>query len=372
MTSSYYYEAYPGWVEDWNEKKLADDYRGKRWELIDDQSSYVAAEIDDRPYEADLPPMGRTFPHPYGDDKYTYLRLSLTPVGDELTLDFAKTLIEAEKVGQGDATDFLAISFSSTDYVGHLFGPSSLESEDNLLRLDRVLAELFATIDETVGLDRTLIVLSADHGAPEAPEYMASHGMETGRFPFDFFRTPGPLTDALDKRFGRSDLIETHSHPYIYLDPKALAVAGLSAKEVEDFLAEKLIEMPGIAYAMTRTALLEGRVAGSPIQQQIQRNFHPTRSGNIHLVPDQYWFLHSTDEAQKMGLAGIAAIHGSAWAYDTFVPIFFAGHRVPHGRIDRPVGPHDIAATLAAYLNIKAPSGSVGNPLPEVLSGLGR
>ena len=295
VTSTYYYDAYPAWVTAWNGKQLAASYRGKRWELLHDRSTYIAAEIDDRPFEADFPPMGRTFPHELGDDKYLYLRLSLSPVGDALTLDFAKTLIKAERLGQGAATDFLAVSFSSTDYVGHLFGPSSLESEDNLLRLDRQLAELFAYVDEQVGLANTLIVLSADHGAPEAPEHMAGIGMETGRYDFDYFRKPGPLTEALERRFGRGDLIETHSHPYLYLDAKALADADLE---------------------------------------------------------------------------GIAAIHGSPWAYDTFVPIFFAGHRVPQGKVYRPVGPHDIAATLAAYLDIKPPSGSEGTPLVEVLAGL--
>ena len=120
---------------------------------------------------------------------------------------------------------------------------------------------------------------------------------------------------------------------------------------------------------MTRSALLEGRVAGAPIQDQIRRSFHPQRSGNIHLVPDQYWFLHSTEEAHQMGLKGIAAIHGSPWAYDTFVPIFFAGHRVPHSKVFRAVGPHDVAATIAAYLRIKPPSASAGTPLVEVLTG---
>ncbi len=370
VTSTYYHDSYPEWVTAWNRKKLADSFRGKRWDLLHDRSTYIAAEIDDRPFEADLPPMGRTFPHELGDDKYLYLRLSLSPVGDALTLDFTKALLEAEQLGQGSATDFLAVSFSSTDYVGHLFGPSSLESEDNILRLDRVLAELFAYVDEKVGLANTLIVLSADHGAPEAPEYMASFGMETGRFDFDYFRKPGPLTEALERRFGRGDLIATHSHPYLYLDPKALSDAGLDAEEVERFLADELIKLPGITYALTRTALLEGRVVGAPIQDQIRRSFHPQRSGNIHLVADQYWFLHSTEEAHQMGLAGIAAIHGSPWAYDTFVPIFFAGHRVPQGKVYRLVGPHDIAATIAAYLDIKPPSGSVGVPLVEVLAGL--
>ena len=370
VTSTYYYDDHPEWMKAWNAKKLADSYRGKSWELLHDRSTYIAAEIDDRPFEADLPPMGRTFPHELGDDEYLYLRLSLSPVGDALTLDFTKALFEAERLGQGAATDFLAVSFSSTDYVGHLFGPSSLESEDNILRLDQVLAELFAYVDEKVGLANTLIVLSADHGAPDAPEHVAAFGMETGRFDFDYFRKPGPLTEALERRFGRGDLIATHSHPYLYLDPKALTDAGLGAEEVERFLADELIKLPGITYAMTRTALLEGRVAGATIQDQIRRSFHPQRSGNIHLVPDQYWFLHSTEEAQQMGLDTIAAIHGSPWAYDTFVPIFFSGHLVPRGKVYREVGPHDIATTISAYLGIKPPSGSMGTPLVEALDGL--
>jgi len=370
VTSTYYYDDLPEWMKAWNDKRLADSYRATRWDLLHDRSTYIAAEIDDRPFEADFPPMGRTFPHELGDDKYLYLRLSLTPAGDELTLDFTKALFEAERIGQGTAIDFLAVSFSSTDYVGHLFGPSSLESEDNLLRLDRVLAELFAYVDEKIGLENTLVVLSADHGAPDAPEHVAAIGMATGRFEFDYFKKPGPLTEALERRFGRGDLIATHSHPYLYLDPKALAEAGLDVEEVERFLADELIKLPGITYAMTRTALLEGRCAGTPIQDQIRRSFHPQRSGNIHLVPDQYWFLHSTEEAHQMGIEGIAAIHGSPWAYDTFVPIFFAGHRVPHAKVHRAVGPHDIAPTIAAYLDIKPPSGSVGTPLVEVLAGL--
>jgi len=367
VTSTYYYDEYPKWVEKWNEAKTADQYRGKTWELLQDRSTYFAKDMDDRPYEADFKPLGRTFPHHYGDNKYLYLILSLTPVGDELTLDFAKTLIENEKVGQKDATDFLAISFSSTDYIGHLFGPSSLESEDNILRLDRILAELFNFVDKKVGLENTLIILSADHGAPEAPEYMASLGMESGRFDFTYFREQGPLNEALIRRYGRDDLIATHSHPYLYLNLDAIEEAKLDIREVEHFIADELMKIDGIAYAQTRSDLLEGRISNSPLQIQIRRNFHPTRSGNIHMIQEQYWFLHSTDEAAKMGLDSIAAIHGSPWVYDTYVPIFFAGQRVPTQTITRRVEPSDIAATIAAYLNIKIPSGSIGDPLEEVL-----
>ena len=367
VTSTYYYDEYPEWVQKWNAAKPADQYRGKAWKLLHDRSTYLAGKMDDRPYEASLPPLGRTFPHQYGDNKYLYLILSLTPVGDELTLDFAKTLIENEKVGQGDYTDFMAVSFSSTDYVGHMFGPSSLESEDNVLRLDRVLAELFEFVDKKVGLNNTLIVLSADHGEPEAPEYMTSLGLDAGRFDFTYFREQGPLNEVLKERFGRDDLIATHSHPYLYLNLAAIAEAKLDIKEVEHFVAEEVMKIPGIALAQTRSDLLDGRITDSPLQIQSRRNFHPTRSGNIHMIQEQYWFLHSTDEAQKMGLEGIAAIHGSPWVYDTYVPIFFAGNGVPAQTISRRVSPTDIAPTIANYLNIKFPSGSIGNPLEEVL-----
>lgn len=366
VTSTYYYDEYPDWVTNWNDANPADRYRGKTWDLLQDRSTYLAKNIDDRPYEADFKPLGRTFPHQYGDNKYLYLILSLSPAGDELTLDFTKTLIENENVGQGDNVDFMAVSFSSTDYIGHLFGPSSLESEDNILRLDRILAELFEFVDNKVGLENTLIVLSADHGAPEAPEYMTTIGMESGRFDFTYFREQGPLNKVLMERYGRDDLIATHSHPYLYLNRAAIAEAGLDIDEVERFIADEVMKIPGIAYAQTRSDLLAGRISNAPLQVQIRRNFHPVRSGNIHMIQEQYWFLHSTDEAQKMGLDGIAAIHGSPWVYDTYVPIFFAGNGIPAQTITRRVSPTDIAPTIAKYLNIKFPSGSIGNPLEEV------
>lgn len=369
VTSTYYYDDYPKWVKEWNGAKPADAFKGKTWDLLHDRETYVFGEMDDRPYEADLKPLGRVFPHSLGGDtKYFYLLLTLTPVGDDLTLDFAKALIKNEKLGQNDhgVPDYLQISFSSTDYIGHLFGPSSLETEDNILRLDRTLADLFKFIDERIGLDQTLIVLTGDHGAPEAPEYMADMGLSTGRFAFDWFKTEGPLTESLQKKFGRSDFISGHSHPYLYLNLKAIDSAGLNISDVEHFIADELIKIPGIAYAQTRSDLLAGRITESPVQNQIRRSFHPTRSGNIHIVPEQYWFLHSTEEAEKMGIGSIAAIHGSPWAYDTYVPIFFAGSKVPAQIIRRRVSPTDIAPTVTSYLGVKPPSGSVGTVLWEI------
>lgn len=366
VTSDFYYDKYPEWVAAWNAKKPTERYRGMKWRLLQPRENYFAKDLDDRVYEANFKSLGRTFPHGYGDDKYLNLIVGLTPAIDELTLDFAKRVIENEKLGSGEAIDFLAVSFSATDYVGHLFGPSSLESEDNILRLDRILASFFDFLDKAIGLKNTLIVLSADHGGPEAPEYLQSIGIDAGRFSFDYFKKPNELTVAIKQRFGRDDLILSHSHPYLYLNYDAIRQASLDIAQVERFVAAEAIKLPGIAYAMSRSELLDGQYVDAPIQRQIRRNFNFDRSGSVHLVQDQYWFLHSTDEAAKMGLSGLAAIHGSPWAYDTFVPIFFAGHTIPAQKIDRRVSPTDIAPTIANYLGIKYPSGSIGDPLIEV------
>ena len=367
VTSTYYYTDYPQWVKEWNAAKPADQYKGKTWELLNDRSTYIAGEIDDRPYEVNFPPLGRTFPHSLGDNEHFYLILAFTPIGDTLTLDFTKTLIENENLGQGPATDLLAVSFSSTDSIGHFFGTSSLENEDNLLRLNRTLAELFDFVDKKVGLDHTLIILSSDHGGAEAPEYMETLGFETGRVNLDFFKKKGPLREALNQRYGRDDLIAAHNHPYLYLNANAMDTAGLNIEAVEQFIAAEVVKTPGIAFAQTRSDLLAGRVVESLLSRQIRRNFHPQRSGNVYIVQDQYWFLHSTDAAKKLGVESIGSVHGSPWTYDTYVPIFFAGHQVPKQTVDRRVAPSDIAPTIARYLGIKFPSGSTGNPLTEVL-----
>jgi predicted AlkP superfamily pyrophosphatase or phosphodiesterase len=342
-------------------------YAGESWRLLQERDAYLFAGEDDQPWEVDLPTFGRTFPHAFGEDRYLPLLVSLSPMGDAVTLDFAKTLIENEKLGRGQDTDLLAVSFSATDYSGHLFGPGSLESEDTILRLDRVLADLFAFVDAKIGLENTLIVLSADHGGVEAPEQAQAIGISAGRMPLDFFRKPNAVSRALEQRFGAAGLILGPSHPYLYLDTAAIAAAGLDLAEVERFVAEQATRLPGIDQAFTRSDLLASKVSPGPVGERVLRSFHPDRSGSVHLVQPPYWFMHSTEEAEKMGLPSIASIHGSPWAYDTHVPIFFAGHGVPPQRIARRVGPNEIAATLSNYLGVKPPSASSESVLFEVI-----
>ena len=364
VTSNYYYQQYPDWVNEWNAREPAAAYADKSWTLMHPQAQYLFGDADDREYETDFPGFGRTFPHAFGkaDDKYFTTRLTLSPAGDELTLDFAKTLLISEQLGQDDVPDYLAISFSSTDYVGHLFGASSLETEDNIARLDRTLADLFSFIDKEVGLKNTLIVLSADHGQPEVPGYLHEMSIDNAHY-FDtraLDKTPAIM--ALKKQFGLGEeLIETFYQPYLYLNHDLIHAKGLDQAQVEQAVAAELLKFDGVSYAVSSTALRTDNLPDTMMTRSIMRNFHPKRSGDIYLVFEPNVFINDFD-----GLT-VASTHGSPWRYDTFVPVIFAGAGLPAMAVSRPITPYDIAPTLAAYLGVKPPSGSIGMPLPELL-----
>jgi len=364
VTSNYYYDRYPPWVTAWNAARPALGYAGKAWELLHAPSTYRFGEADDRAYETDFPGFGRTFPHPYGEagDKYLTTRLTLSPAGDELTLDFAKTLLDNEQLGQDEVPDYLAVSFSSTDYVGHIFGASSLETEDNIARLDRTIANLLAYVDDKVGLENTLIVLSADHGQPEVPGHLHELGIENAHFFDTDTLDKTPAIAALKKKFGvGEELIESYSQPYVYLNRDLIRENGLDQAAVELAVAEELEKFDGVAAAVSSTAL---RTAGLPdtlLMRAILRNFHPKRSGDIYLVFEPNVFINDFD-----GLV-VSSTHGSPWRYDTYVPVMFAGAGLKAQKVSREITPYDIAPTLAAYLGIKPPSAAIGRPLPEVL-----
>lgn len=364
VTSSYYYQQYPDWVNAWNARKPALAYAGKSWGLLHPSSKYLFGDSDDREYETDFPGYGRTFPHAYGEagDKYFTTRLTLSPAGDELTLDFARTLLDNEQMGEDDVPDYLAISFSSTDYVGHLFGASSLESEDNIARLDRTLAELFAYVDKKVGLKNTLIVLSADHGQPEIPGHLHDLGIENAHYFDTKTLDKTPAIAALKKQFGMGEeLIEAYFQPYVYLNHKLIQEKGLDQATVEKVVAEELMKYDGVAAAVSSTALRTASLPDTLLNRTILRNFNLKRSGDIYLVFEPNVFINDFD-----GLT-VASTHGSPWRYDTFVPVIFAGAGLQPQSVSRAITPYDIAPTLAGYLGVKPPSAAIGNPLPEVL-----
>ena len=365
VTSNYYLDRYPDWVTAFNSAGPAQQFAGKSWRLLHTQDEYLFGDTDDREWEADVGGFGRVFPHEFGDGSSPYFTtwLTLSPAGDRMVLEFAKAALVEEALGADDVTDYLSVSFSSTDYVGHVFGPSSLEGEDNILQLDRTLADLFAFVDEQVGLDNTLIVLSADHGGPDAPGYLNSLGIPAGYVDPETWESQAVI-DRVKERFNiDGSLIETYAHPYIYFSTDVTKNQQINQQALESAVVEELSKFPGVALAISSSALRRGNLPDSHLYRSVVRNFNPKRSGEIYIVFEPNWFINDFD-----GLI-VASTHGSPWQYDTYVPIYFAGAGLPSLVTTRKVQTVDIAPTLSAYLGIRAPSGSVGIPLAEVLKG---
>ena len=365
VTSNYYMDKYPDWVTAFNARKPARKFANTSWNLLHDQGSYLFGGSDDREWETDVAGFGRVFPHNYGDgtSKYFTTWLTLSPAGDKLVLDFAKQALVEEQLGEDDVTDYLSVSFSSTDYVGHVFGPSSLEAEDNILQLDRTIAALLAHVDEHVGLDNTLIVLSADHGGPDTPGYLKSLGIPAGYVNPDIWDKESAIA-GIKRQFSiAGKLIETYAHPYLYFSTDVKNNASIDQRALEAAVVEVLSKLDGVSQAVSSTAIKIGGLPDTFLNRAIVNNFNEKRSGDVYLVFEPNWFINDFDSLT------VASTHGSPWQYDTYVPIVFAGAGLQAQTVDRKVHTVDIAATLSSYLNIKAPSGSVGVPLREVLRG---
>lgn len=361
VTSSYYYNEIPSWLNAWNAKKLGESYRDKTWDLLQDHSTYWRKNKDDLPYEGTFKHMGRTLPKKFAspDDDSYYRALDYSIAGDELVLAFTKDLIDRENLGRGNSIDYVSVSFSSTDLIGHTWGVNSLEAEDNILRVDRNLSDLLSFVDKKVGLDKTFIVLSADHGVADVTEYVQKLGYPAKRL--DPQLMPKLVSEALKKRFSTDlDLIQTFVYPYLYLNLDYVNELKLNLDTVEHAAAEEVMKFQGVYFAATRGDIMTGRIPALPHAQKIVNTFHPRRSGNVHIIADQHCLLMHYPWNLKTGL------HGSVWSYDTYVPIMIVAPGVVPVETSRPVGPQDIAPTIANYLGIKPPSGSVGVPLIEV------
>lgn len=363
VTSNYYYDKYPQWVTDWNQQKLAEQYSNTRWELSLPPEKYTVKESNPD-YKVDLDGFKRTFPHPYSsvDNKYYSTTLTVSPAGDELTENFTSTLLKQENLGKGTFPDYLSVSFSSNDYVIHMYGPTSLETEDNLIRLDKTIAKLLKNIDQQVGLENTLIVLSADHGASEAPAVVnALGGHQPATFDQKQLISPQLLTRLKTEFSLGEDAIRLYAQPYIYLNHNVIKKKGVSLEKVQMVVAEELLKINGIAYAVTSTDIEKNQVPNTHTMQLVKNNYHPARSGDVYIVYQPRNFINDMD-----GLT-IASTHGSPWRYDTYVPVIFAGYNIDDKQISREITPYDIAPTLSSILGITQPSGATGQILTEVI-----
>lgn len=266
-----------------------------------------------------------------------------------------------EKLGQGEVTDYLSVSFSSNDYVVHLYGPENLETEDNLIRLDKTIAKLLKTVDNQVGLENTLIVLSADHGVPESSPAANALGFNQAQY----FNKDTLLSSGVEKRlkdeFGLSkDAIRLYAQPYIYLSHDLIAEKKLDLAKVQETIADEIAKIKGVAFAVSSSDIATNRVPDTHVMQLIKNNYHPARSGDVYVVFAPRSYINDMEGLQ------IASTHGSPWKYDTHVPVIFAGYDVDAKKVSRPVTPYDIAPTLSNKLGITQPSGSIGQVLEEI------
>ncbi len=358
VSTDYYYPELPAWVASWNESKHTEQYRGTVWNLLKPLETYVRRDEDARAVEVVGQGLTNTFPHDLSQVPPTFLNSALTgtPFADKIGLEFCKALIANERLGQGDATDMLCVSLSATDVVGHVFGPTSLEMEDMILQLDASLADFFAYLQDKIGLDKCLVVLTADHGGHEVAEHTAAMKFPGNRIERDTLIPP--LNALLKEKFGVEDLVAGVEPPHVFLNMAMIRAANLDEATVNEAAAAHLRQQPGILYALTREQILEHRIPDALAARRIARSFHPHRGGNVLVAEEPYWYFYN---------GGQGGTHSGPWNYDTFVPIMFAGSGIPARRVAREAGPEDIACTLANMLGILPPSGSVGTVLSEAL-----
>jgi hypothetical protein len=367
VTSTYFRGVPHAWVTEFNRARPSDRWFGHDWTRLRPDLAYESySGPDDAAGEGKGIGQGRTFPHPLTGGvprpgpKY-YQALYNSPFGNELLLQLAERALDAEHLGQGETPDLLCLSFSSNDAIGHCWGPDSQEVLDVTLRSDRIVAELLQHLDHTVGHDRYMLVLSADHGVCPLPEVARSQGKAAGRI--SALMLTGDVERFLARTFGgeKARWLEATSYPWIYLNRKLLRERQLEASRVEEALAGWLRKQPGIEAAYTRTQLMRGLPGDDPIGQAVWRSFHPDRCGDVAVVLKPY-YLPSAPLAT-------GTTHGTPHSYDTHVPLLVYGRGVQPGVHRKPVTPQASAAILAQALGIPPPAAAEA-PVPEGLFGL--
>jgi predicted AlkP superfamily pyrophosphatase or phosphodiesterase len=382
VSSNYYFQQMPKWVEDFNATKPADQYFGKLWErVLPSESEYLKRVGVDSPAWEDIGKVAgdtNAFPHKItggataaGRDFYAALEYS--PFSNELLLSFAKLAIVNEHIGEDEITDVLSVSFSGNDYVGHRYGPYSQEAMDMTLRVDREIGALLDFVDSRVGLRNTVVVFSADHGMAPIPEHATALGLSGGRVSSAVAlqkiraaisahynpsgKTPDPTADYIMKYDDFGTMKDGLINANLYFNPAALNRDGVKMDEIERVAANALMTVPGIARTFTREQLLHGGLSVTdPIERRVLHGFYPQRSGDLIAVTDPFkYFVEYT----------ITATHGSPYSYDAHVPLIIMGGSFKPGRYYQAAAPTDIAPTLAAVLGVQPPSNSVGRVLFE-------
>ena len=361
-SSSYYMQSHPQWVQRYQAGKPQDAYYGKTWRPLLAESAYVN-DAADALYPA-TPASPNHFPFTFYSDNGNpdadyYNRLKASPFLDALTLDFARAAVDGEQLGNNPAgvPDLLGVSLSAHDYVNHAYGPESKMSHDHLQRLDRLLADFLSYLDRKVGAERLLVVLTADHGFPNTPEFAKLQHMDAGRV--DSVKLVDALNGELVRRYGVARLVLAQSMPNLQLDYAAIDKAALSRNEVETTAARFLSTQDGIAQVYTRSQFEAGATGDTRMGVLMRRGWHRQLSGDLVVVTKPYWYFSSSTSGTS---------HGSPYAYDTNVPLVLTGPTwIRPGSYGQYAEVVDIAPTLANLLRVRPPAAAEGRVLTELL-----
>ena len=357
ITSSYYMNDLPQWVKTFNASAKANSYL-RPWVPLMNIDTYTESGPDLNTYEGGFKGQEKAvFPYDLAQLNKTnggYDILKSTPYGNSLLADFALAAVDGEQLGQDADTDFLAISFSATDYVGHNFGVNSKEVEDTYIRLDRDLERLLTALDDKVGAGNYTVFLTADHGAVNVPAYLESQKIPGGYFNSSKFESE--LKAFVSQKYGREDLIENVSNYQVFFSYAVLADNKIDAEQLQKDIAHFALQYDQVAMAFTRAQMEAGNFTNG-VAELVQRGFNQKRSGDVFIILDPAVISYSHT----------GSTHGSPFGYDTHVPLLFYGAGIKKGKsYARTVIP-DIAPTLAALLDIEAPNGTTGEPIIEVL-----
>ncbi|MFM6975862.1 MAG: alkaline phosphatase PafA [Sphingobacteriaceae bacterium] len=357
ITSTYYMKDLPEWVKQFNAQKKADAYLKQDWNTLYPIGTYVQSYPDNNAFEGKLP--GNTqpvFPVKLSSGNTpNYSVLRTTPFGNSLTLDMAQATIENEQLGKNTVTDFLAVSLSSTDYIGHTFGPNAIETEDTYLRLDQDLAKFFLYLDKTLGKGNYTVFLSADHGAAHNPNLLIDQKIPAGLWPAG--QITKDLNAWLETKYQSKNLVLSLMNYQVNLNNLAIAEAKLNNQAIIDDCVSFLTKQPGVANVIDQTAIQLANIPDA-LRSRIINGYNPDRSGAIQIILQPGWFS---------GYGATGTTHGTWNPYDAHIPLVFMGWGIKHGATHTPTHMTDIAATLAALLHIQAPNGSIGTPVQEVL-----
>lgn len=367
ITSSFYMQALPQWLQKFNEQKNSDKYLTMQWETLLPISQYTESQADDNKYEQLLAGKEKpTFPYNLkeistkmasGQFKQSpYEVIPYTPYGNTLVKDMAKEIITQEKLGKGNSTDLLAVSFSSTDLIGHAFGPQSIEVEDTYLRLDKDLEDLLAHLDKEVGKGNYVLFLSADHAGVYTPKYLTDLKIPSG-----YTKTKEHyknLAAHLNKTFGEGKWIEHTADKEVYLNRTFIESKKANLAEIQEVVAAFMRNCEGIFEAITQNDLNKTEYTKG-IKAMVQ-------NANYHLRSPDVTIVHRSGWLDASWLKG-GTSHGTPYNYDTQVPMLFYGWKIPQGKNTvRKVSITDIAATIATLLNMQLPDASNGEPIKEI------